>query len=743
MEKKGKCEKCGLRPYTRVPWQYAKTPQLPILIVGQAPGYTETITKVPFTGAAGKTLWRIMKEAGLDKNNTHITNICECAPPEDRAPTPLEVELCSEHLKAELQSAKPQLIIALGEVAINALTGRKGVQTLRGQYLPILSKWEWECPVLCMLHPSFIMRQRQWIDIAIKDMYKVTEFFISGISNKNSYNPEFIYNPDPSTLALLLDEMSPHITAIDIETPAQLDVLTAQVIGIAFCCNEKKAVALDFTESGMRGESWDIMKRFLEDPKARKCTQNGQFDLAVLETNGVKVKGLVYDTLLAEHVMHSDLPGNLDSLRSRYTDLPAYKPEKKSMKTIGQWEKQKRLEYNCMDVLATHLVRLGQTSLMSEKQMQVLEEIEIPLIDVCNYMERKGFKVDVPQLALIHQSLAPKAEAIRIKYFAPIGLNPNSPKQLQKCFGITSTGEDVIEGLIKRGHKNSDMLQALLDYRKMSKIVSVYLLGVYERLRGDRIHAHPKIEGTGTGRLSYKNPNLQNVPEKLRVIYIPDSPDYVILNGDYNQLELRVGANIAPEPLMLQEFAEGKSTHKVMGYNIFNKEWDDLTAQQKLQAKAVVFGTFYGRSARSIAIEFGVSVSTAEHWQTLCIKRYPGLGLYLQKQAQEFNQMHKCITPFGRVRSLQTIMQAYNTPIQSSASDITLTSLIELYRKGFDLRTTVHDSIVIQAPKKDMMDVAREMKRIMERPIPQLNNYQFPIKLKAGDDWYNVEEVTL
>ena len=131
------------------------------------------------------------------------------------------------------------------------------------------------------------------------------------------------------------------------------------------------------------------------------------------------------------------------------------------------------------------------------------------------------------------------------------------------------------------------MLQALLDYRKMSKIVSVYLLGVYERLRGDRIHAHPKIEGTGTGRLSYKNPNLQNVPEKLRVIYIPDSPDYVILNGDYNQLELRVGANIAPEPLMLQEFAEGKSTHKVMGYNIFNKEWDDLTAQQKLQDRKV------------------------------------------------------------------------------------------------------------------------------------------------------------
>lgn len=743
MKPKDECVKCNLTYCGYVPWYKPKIIQYPVMFVGQAPGHVETITKAPFTGPAGKVLWRLMHTAGLDKDKCFITNICECAPPDDRAPSNAEMELCKEHLIAEISEAKPELIVALGEVAASALTGRTGIQSLRGQIYPLLSKWDYSCPVLCMLHPSFIMRQRQWMDIAVKDMEKIIHFFNKTLNIEVKVEPKFVYDPPDSDFASYLAEMSKGITAVDIETPAELDILTARIIGIAFCSSVNFAVALNLTERDKGTEKWNIMKRFLEDPNAKKCTQNGQFDLGVLESHGIVVKGLAYDTLLAEHTMNSDLPGKLDSLRGRYTSIPAYKPSAKEMKTIARWTNEQRASMNCWDVITTWAVMEGQKKVMNQHQLDVLTNIELPMIEVCNYMERRGIKVNTTSLALMYKEVEPKANELNAKYFAPLSLNPRSPVQIKKYLKIQGTDEDTLTALIKRNHPQAELMEALLEYRRLNKIASVYLLGVYQRLRNDRIHAHPKIEGTGTGRLSYQNPNLQNVPEPMRVIYIPDSEDYVLLNGDYNQLELRVGANIAPEPMMLKEFAEGRSVHQMMGEVIFKKPWDELTAAQKLQTKTVVFGTFYGRTPRSIAIEFGISVANAEVWQNLCIKHYPGLLAYVKRQAAEFNNSRRCNTPFGRVRVLQTITQAYNTPIQSSASDVTLTTLIELKKRGFDLCTTVHDSIVIQAPKKDMMDVSREMKRIMERPIPQLNNYQFPIKLKAGDDWYNIKEVVL
>ena len=194
---------------------------------------------------------------------------------------------------------------------------------------------------------------------------------------------------------------------------------------------------------------------------------------------------------------------------------------------------------------------------------------------------------------------------------------------------------------------------------------------------------------------------------------------------------------------MLQEFSEGKRIHGVIGELIYNKPWGDLDEQQMLRAKGVVFGSFYGRSARSIAIEHQVPIKTAEYWQSVCIMRYPGIRSYLKKQADEFYKTQRCTTPFGRVRFLQIVTQSYNTPVQSSASDVMLTGLIELYKAGFDLRISVHDSVILHVKDCDIPDATRELKRILERPIKQLNNYQFPVKISQGKDWYNMKEVAI
>ena len=737
---KKECSDCGLKDYKSVPWQHPLSAEFSLMLIGQAPGSVEVLTKVPFSGPAGKMQWRLMFEAGLDKSKVFVSNICCCAPPEDREPTPKEIECCHSRLVGEIKACQPKLILALGEIAARSLTGRTGIQTQRGQIFPLLSKYEYECLVFCALHPSFVMRQRQWIDIGVKDMKKVREFLLNGVVSR-ALEPTFVIDPSPSELAEMLEKMKPHITSIDIETPGQLDVLTAKVIGIAFCCNEDFAVGLNFATEGPKSEQWEVMKRFLEDGNARKCAQNGQFDLAVLETNNVVVKGLVWDTLLAEHTMNSDLPGNLDALRSRYTDILPYKPTKKDMKQIGNWTADRRASYNCWDVVTTHKVRLAQELLMSEGQKRVLEDIEVPLIYVCNYMQRKGILVDKRKMGGLCSKIIPEIKRMEEQYFDPINLNPRSPLQVKKYLNIEATGEDELNTLIRRGHPQKEFMETLLEYRGLDKTLKTYLIGVNERLVNGRIHAQPRIAGTGTGRLSYQNPNLQNVPAFLRTIYIPDAEDCSFLEADYSQLELRVIGLLAPEPTMLQEFAEGKRIHDIMGKLVYQKEWKDMSPTEHVRAKAVVFGTVYGRAARSIAIEFGVPIKEAERWQMLCVNKYPGIREYTKRQTDSFYKTHRTSTPFGRVRFLQTVLQAYNTPIQSSASDVMLTSLIELFKKNYDLRITVHDSVIIHTEDKLKGEVIKGAKEILQRPINQLQNYTFPTKIKQGKDWYNMKEV--
>lgn len=735
-----KCEECTLNSYGYVPIQEPTSPQFSVLFYGQAGGSTEDITGVPFTGKAGKMFWRLLKEAALNKSHLYISNIVGCVPPEDRRPTDHEVACCHARVYDEIQRIQPELIVALGDVASKALTGNKHITSIRGQKFPLLSEWDYTCSVLCTLHPSFVMRQRQWIEIVVDDLKQVVSFFMDEpVIEVINDQPTFLKDPPASKFAEELEIGSSHQTSFDIETPGELNPRKAEIIGISFCYCDNKAMAIDLFKGDPR---WEIMQRFLEDNRAYKIAQNGQFDTACLDTNGVTVKGWKFDTRLASHTLNSDLPSNLDFLRSRYTKIPPYKPSKKDMKTIAHWDADRRLTYGCLDALTTWVVAQEEMALMDERHWKVLNEIEMPLVPVINKMEKKGVLVDISALALLHSRLLPDIEAMKEKYFDPLGLNPNSPIQMGKYFGIEDTEEDTLEKHIKRGHEYSELMRQLLEYRGIQKTDSVYIIGVYNRLEEGKIHTHYKPEGTGTGRLASEDPNLQNVPKWLRVIYISDDGK-VWVEGDYSQLELRVLGIISGEQLILEELGRGQNTHHIIAYEIFHKKWDKLTEEQKLRAKAVVFGTAYGRSARSIAIEFNIPTSVAEDWQSLCINRYPGFLSYKQHQIEEYSTTGQCQSPFGRVRTLQGITQAFNTPVQSSGSDVCILSLIELDKAGIDLRLTVHDSIATQFDEKEVLEGAREMKKIMERPIPQLNNYKFPIKSGIGKDWCNLKEVKI
>lgn len=748
------CEKCGLSK-ERCPTYYPLTSQYDALIVGQAPGKTEVVTRQPFTGSAGKMLFSLCKQAGLVKRELAQANLIQCKPPDDgrgndRVPTALEVECCASQLKEAIWRVQPQLIIALGSCAAIHLTGKGPVSQIHGAFYTLLPSFEWNCDVLCCFHPSFVMRQRQMIPVAVIDLQKVNSYFITGQPPNVSEETNFIIDPSDKELSDYLYSCKETV-AFDTETTS-LNVRQAQILGVSLSeLGSKTAVAIYLTANDSR---WRILKDWFEDRRFAKATQNGPYDLAVLETAGVKLQNWAFDTMLAEQMLNSDGRKDLNYLRSLYTNVAPYKPLKREMKEIASWGKDRMLLYAAKDALVTQLVMQAQLPLLSTEQKKLLSNLLLPVSQALNNVERKGIHVYVNKLALLYAARVPRMNELREYFNKKYGINPDSPSQVANTFGLPDARRHTIFEEAQRSGENAEDLNLLMNYKDLTKGGSTFLLGVYTRLEGEHIHSHYKIEGTGTGRLSSVNPNLQNIPKAFRCVYIADDPKTeVLIAADYKQLELRVAAALSQDEVMIDDLAKGMDLHSIVSELItpFIPEDKKSLAQGigrgaadiRVIAKAVVFGTLYGRSAASLAKAFNVPSYMAKQWQELCFSRYPRLEKWIECRRDDARTRGFVTTPFGRKRYVQTQMQAINTPIQSSANDVALGSLLLADRAGLDVRLTTHDELVILTKRRSTKKEARQLIEIMTRPIPELGNLRFPVDVKIGDDWYEMKEVKL
>lgn len=743
------CEECPLKGCKYVPRYYPweagwESGDHRILFVGEAPGETETLTRKPFTGPAGKAHWGMLKSAGLNRDHYPHTNVAACRPPDNRKPTPLEVKCCFPRLLAEIREVQPELIVALGEPAMVSLTNGKGkITSSWGRFLDLKEAYQYECKVLIALHPSFVRRARQWIPTQVQTYEMINDFFTGNI--KKEVEAQFIADPNADELAEYLSRED-IIYAVDTETTG-LDVLKDRILGHSFSDGET-ACAVYYREPIKDDPRWEVVQDFLEDPQRLKCWQNGSYDTEIARSHDIIDDGFVFDTRLAQQMLYSDLPSDLDHLRGQWTSIRPYKPTKKEMKRIAHWSKDRMLEYANWDALTTYQVMEAQQKYLGEKQLALMNDLLIPLVRAIGRIHRRGFKVDVPTLAGLYASCEPKVDAIYAE-FAKLGVNPRSPQQLAKFFGLKSTAVPILERKIKRQAPKYQLMEQLLEFRKYDKLASVYLKGVYDRLVDGRIHTNFKIEGTGTGRLSSENPNLQNVPGEMKSIYVADE-GYEIVEADYSQVELWVGAILAylisGEDNMLQDLKSGMDVHfeacKLCFPHIeikHNKRKKDFTVRQGFIAKSVVFGTFYGRTPRSIAIEFGVTETEARSWQLKILNHYPELAHYREWVEKTYRRDGFLETPFGRIRYLQDVKQGYNFPVQSTASDITLWSIVLLDQAGIEILATVHDSVIMQVPSNEFKDKVLLIQSIMERPVPELLNISFNVGYDRGPDWYNVK----
>jgi len=387
----------------------------------------------------------------------------------------------------------------------------------------------------------------------------------------------------------------------------------------------------------------------------------------------------------------------------------------------------------CLDSLTTYEVMLEQEKLLSKEEVSLIQTLLLPLVPCLNSMEKKGVLVDIDTLAGLYGQMGPIKEAL-LQVFAPINLNPASPIQICRHFGLRDSEGKTLKRLIDQNAPNSFWYEKILAFRRYDKVMSTYLKGIYDRLEDGYIHTHFKLEGTGTGRLASENPNLQNIPEHLKLIYIPE-PGKVLVELDFKQLELRVMGVLAEIPSLLQAFEAGGDPHEELRQEIFGGKEEGL---QRSITKTVLFGALYGQTPRSLGLLFKVSDAVASRWQERCIYKYPEIIRYRERSDRQVQEVGYLITPFGRKRYITEKRKGYNFPVQSSASDVCLTGLLKLFQSGFDIRSTVHDSVIIQAESKEEM---MEAKKLLEEPFKVLRDSSFPVKVEKGPNWGDLKEV--
>ncbi|NNE76288.1 MAG: DNA polymerase I, partial [Pricia sp.] len=469
----------------------------------------------------------------------------------------------------------------------------------------------------------------------------------------------------------------------DTETTS-LNPLEAELVGIAFSWEATKGFYIPFPEQ--REEAQELIEQlrpFFESEDIEKIGQNLKYDIKVLDKYKVEVKGKFFDTMLAHYLINPDMRHNMDVLSETYlnytpvsiTELIGKKG--KNQLNMREVPLEQQTEYAVEDAdITLQLAHHFRPELAEAKTEDLFNTIEVPLLSVLADMELEGINLDKEFLNSLSKELTNDIKNLEEKIYDDAGeeFNIGSPKQLGEILfdkmklvdkpkktktGQYSTAEDVLSYLAK-DHK---IIQNVLDYRGLSKLKSTYVDALPEQVEPStgRVHTDYMQTVAATGRLSSNNPNQQNIPirtergREVRKAFIPRNENYILLAADYSQIELRIIAALSEENTMIEAFKNGEDIHASTASKVFNVPLEDVTREQRSNAKTVNFGIIYGVSAFGLSNQTDLSRSEAKDLIDTYYKTYPKLRNYISEQI-DFAREHGYVqTVLGRRRYLKDI----------------------------------------------------------------------------------------
>ncbi|MCF6347120.1 MAG: DNA polymerase I [Flavobacteriaceae bacterium] len=594
----------------------------------------------------------------------------------------------------------------------------------------------------------------------------------------SSHIYQFVDTPFSRELLLnnLLQQKS---VCFDTETTG-LKALEVELIGIAFSWKKGKGFYVPFPEN--QEETQQIINEFrpfFENENIEKIGQNIKYDIKVLSNYNIKVKGKFFDTMIAHYLINPDMRHNMDILAETYlnyqpvsiTELIGKKGKNQlSMRTV---ELSKLTEYAVEDAdITLQLKEYFEKELASSKLTKLFNEVELPLVTVLTSMEIEGVNLNKEFLASLSKEITIDIERLEKDIYNQAGeeFNIASPKQLGNILfeklklvdkpkktktGQYSTAEDVLSYLAK----DHPIITDILNYRQYKKLQSTYLDALPNEVnpKTNRIHTVYAQAVAATGRLSSNNPNLQNIPirtergRQVRKAFIPRNKNYVLLAADYSQIELRIIAALSEEENMMNAFKKDEDIHASTAAKVFNVPLDEVTREQRSNAKTVNFGIIYGVSAFGLSNQTSLSRSEAKELIDTYYETYPKLRAYMDSQIHFARENGYVETVLGRRRYLKDInsrnavvrgaaeRNAVNAPIQGSAADIIKLAMINIYKRfekeGFKSKMLlqVHDELVFDA-YKDELDlikpiIKQEMENAFQLSVP------LDVEIGIGKNW--------
>ena len=576
----------------------------------------------------------------------------------------------------------------------------------------------------------------------------------------------------------------------DVETNS-LDRFQAKLLGIAFSTTPQEAYYLPVSD-------WESLRKKIAPvltSDSLKIGHNLKFDLAILLSHGITVRGPFFDTMLAHILVAPDQKHTMDSMAENLLnyspvklvdlftesaepddDLFAAAAKKKATKgdlDPSEIPTEKLAEYAAEDADVTIQLFHSLKPLLKERELLPLwESIEAPLLPVLVAMEAEGITVDQNVLDEVGKTLAERIAKLSSEIEASAGrsFNLNSPKQLGEILfgemelvekpkktktGQFKTDEQTLSSLAPK----HPIVANILSYREASKLKGTYVeaLPSHRSQHSGRVHTHLHQLVTTTGRLASSDPNLQNIPvrsetgRELRRAFVPRDPEFTLLAADYSQVELRVMAALSGDPTMIEAFQNNLDIHTATAAKVFGVEIDEVIPDMRRTAKMVNFGIIYGISAFGLSQRLGIPRGEASEIIKTYFEEYPAIKKFMEDTIQDAREKGYVETLAKRRRYFKDITSsnatirsnaeraAINSPIQGTAADMIKIAMIKvqalLVGKKSKMILQVHDELLFDLHLDEQDDLTPKIVEAMETAVILPKNVPVRIDTGSGDNW--------